>query len=468
VSQASQPGFEWIERVTLNGDTVTSGSSALTTHPGIFTTLETSRTYSLTVDIVLPPDEAQYCPKQELLTVWLDENGDDAFTGPGEMVVLRDATSPDLACEQSYSFSAALPLGVRAAGLQTGMRIQLKFANFGGSPGPCDVSFAGEVEHFTVELLATKGSIGVRVFDDLNANGGDDDEPGIPGVTLALHEDLDADGFVDSNEPSIGSTESGETGVGVFPPVAPGDYLVVVDSGVPGAYEPTTEVVRPVTVLPGGADSVAFGFALGFEMVDDAGCPDAGCSDAGCSDAGCSDAGNDAGTGTSGAMDGGEWDSGDDDGGVPDSGEQGDSDAGESDGGPGDSGSADGGQVDHADAGERDAGSMDVGPPDGGSAVGTEAGVPDAGGANPGGDDAGSRPPNDNDGGDGEVSGSDGGTVDDGVSDAGVGADEDDAEAPGCSCRAGGEAPTFGFAALGALMLAAIGRRRRPIARDRR
>lgn len=79
-------------------------------------------------------------------------------------------------------------------------------------------------------------TIGDRVWLDVNGNGSDDEEPGIPGLTVALIRDLNGNGVWDAGEPIIATTltdVSGAyafTGVPVTDGVGTDDYLVWVNN----------------------------------------------------------------------------------------------------------------------------------------------------------------------------------------------------------------------------------------------
>ncbi|HEX8296047.1 MAG TPA: Ig-like domain-containing protein [Chthoniobacteraceae bacterium] len=89
--------------------------------------------------------------------------------------------------------------------------------------------------------LPAESSIGNRVFFDSNGNGVDDAEDGISGLTVQLHNDLDADGVVDAGDAVLATTTSDAAGAYLFSQLLPGDYIV--------------RITDPTSILNGGGST---------------------------------------------------------------------------------------------------------------------------------------------------------------------------------------------------------------------
>lgn len=75
------------------------------------------------------------------------------------------------------------------------------------------------------------GAIGDTIFWDSNRDGEKDgNEAGIPGVTVNLYIDNNADGYYDGGDTFYGSKVTTNNGFYVFSGLVPGDYVVVVDT----------------------------------------------------------------------------------------------------------------------------------------------------------------------------------------------------------------------------------------------
>ncbi len=116
------------------------------------------------------------------------------------------------------------------------------------TPGNADAA-PDEDDTGSAEVAAPGGSIGDRVWDDVDGDGTQDDgEPGLEGVTVTL---LQGGAEVDT-------TTTGADGAYRFDDVLPGAYEVVVDmASAPAGYVATTPATVPVDLLPGADEDDA-------------------------------------------------------------------------------------------------------------------------------------------------------------------------------------------------------------------
>lgn len=77
-----------------------------------------------------------------------------------------------------------------------------------------------------VTVSTNNGSIGDRVWNDLNGNGIDDSEPGISNVTINLISDLNNNGVINGGEPVLSTQTTNGSGAYDFTALAAGNYLV--------------------------------------------------------------------------------------------------------------------------------------------------------------------------------------------------------------------------------------------------
>jgi uncharacterized repeat protein (TIGR01451 family) len=100
------------------------------------------------------------------------------------------------------------------------------------------------------ECVVGSATIGDRVWVDTNGDGiQDPGEAGIPNVTVAIYRDRDKDGVIDATDPKLATQLTDANGKYNFTELLPhdratgvghNDFIVVVESGVPGGYVATT------------------------------------------------------------------------------------------------------------------------------------------------------------------------------------------------------------------------------------
>lgn len=98
-----------------------------------------------------------------------------------------------------------------------------------------DVTLTGGSVHLDADFgFAPYGAIGDTVFWDVNRNGTQDAEPGVPGVTVQLCEDANHNGVCDAGETVLESAVTDASGQYLFDQLLPGYYAVrVVTSSGP-------------------------------------------------------------------------------------------------------------------------------------------------------------------------------------------------------------------------------------------
>lgn len=101
-----------------------------------------------------------------------------------------------------------------------------------------------------VTVSTNNGSIGDRVWNDLNGNGTDDAEPGIGNVTIDLISDLNGNGVINGGEPVLSTQTTDGNGNYDFTGLAAGNYIMQVTDAndVLLAYTHTGGV-NPVSVM---------------------------------------------------------------------------------------------------------------------------------------------------------------------------------------------------------------------------
>ncbi|MCC2670805.1 MAG: conserved repeat domain protein, partial [Armatimonadetes bacterium] len=155
------------------------------------------------------------------------------FQGDG-LTDLRYVTSTD--AQGRYRFDGLPPAA--APGLYR-VRVDTNTLPFGmtliadpdgtTTPSSATLTLAAGVANLSQDFgYRGAGSIGDRVWYDLNANGVQDaDESGLPGVTLTLHGDFNRDGSIDYTA----STGTDAAGAYVFTHLPAGQYTVTADRG---------------------------------------------------------------------------------------------------------------------------------------------------------------------------------------------------------------------------------------------
>ncbi|MCA9873866.1 MAG: carboxypeptidase regulatory-like domain-containing protein [Anaerolineales bacterium] len=125
-------------------------------------------------------------------------------------------------------------------------------ANFGGG-----TDFACDTAH---NIVAGNNSVGDYVWADVNTDGLQAGESGIPGITVWLYGDVNGDGLQDDGDILIATISTGLSGGYSFGSLPDGHFLVVVDSedpDLPIGYANTTPAVISVPLDPSSATMTA-------------------------------------------------------------------------------------------------------------------------------------------------------------------------------------------------------------------
>jgi len=161
------------------------------------------------------------------VTVWLyaDLNGDGSY-------VLAQTTTTD--ADGHYLFASLLPGAYRV--VVDAASPALPVNGLGESSRPTtptsyDITIEGAAAHLDADFgFVLPGAIGDTVWWDYNGNADQDwNEPGIPGVTVRLYRDVNANGVYDAGEELIGTLETDTDGKYMFRNLMPDYYVVVVD-----------------------------------------------------------------------------------------------------------------------------------------------------------------------------------------------------------------------------------------------
>ena len=92
-----------------------------------------------------------------------------------------------------------------------------------------DVTISGGNTYLDADFgFAPYGAIGDTVFWDVNRNGTQDAEPGVPGVTVRLYADANHNGTYDVGETLLESTVTDSEGMYLFDQLPPANYAVLV------------------------------------------------------------------------------------------------------------------------------------------------------------------------------------------------------------------------------------------------
>ncbi|MDX1904320.1 MAG: GEVED domain-containing protein [Thermonemataceae bacterium] len=141
-SKGNSVADEWIQRVQLGSINNTSGANA---GYGNFTAQSTSLVRGTSNTITITPGwkSTKY---SEGYAVWIDYNRDGDFADAGEQLftVAKTTTTP-------ISRSFTVPTSVTAG--STRMRVSMKY---NGTPTSCETFSYGEVEDYTVNIVATR------------------------------------------------------------------------------------------------------------------------------------------------------------------------------------------------------------------------------------------------------------------------------------------------------------------------
>jgi hypothetical protein len=131
--------YEWITRVSLNGNSKTSGSSTYSDFTDtVLTTLNTGATYTLYVDA---KNTGIY---DEYVKAWIDFNNNGIFSNDEE-INLGSAMFYG-----NHTFNKSFTVPVTAISVETRMRVYLKYYS---APTPCVNASAGEIEDYKIKLL---------------------------------------------------------------------------------------------------------------------------------------------------------------------------------------------------------------------------------------------------------------------------------------------------------------------------
>src|SRR5262249_29630680 len=130
-----------------------------------------------------------------------------------------------------------------------------QFINNPTNQGTVTSSFPATTTNVNVTSLDTL-ALGNVVFNDLNFNGHFDAGEGVGGVTLRLYADTNNSGGLDGGDALLGSTTTDINGVYSFFGLAPGNYIVAVESTNFNAGGPLFDAVQnqALTSLAGGTD----------------------------------------------------------------------------------------------------------------------------------------------------------------------------------------------------------------------
>jgi uncharacterized repeat protein (TIGR01451 family) len=163
-----------------------------------------------------------------------DDNGDGTYGGAGD----NPATTATTDGYGQYLFDG-LPAGAYVVAVD-GASLPAGVTQTGDPDGTLDGRTTDAVVLAPGDVYVNadfgyqpseSSTIGDRVYLDADADGSDDgvaSEPGIPGVSVALVQDLDGDDQWDAGEPVIATDLTDASGLYGFPGLPAGDYLVVV------------------------------------------------------------------------------------------------------------------------------------------------------------------------------------------------------------------------------------------------
>ena len=135
---------EYIEKVTLNTLSKTSGCNNYSDFTASSTTLVKGQTYNLTVtpNILNDPDNFY---TNDHIGAWIDWNNDGDFTDAGERIGYVLATTG-----WSNVFSFMVPTSASSGNLR--MRVRLSYSGNDPVMSPCGTTTEGEVEDYTIKI----------------------------------------------------------------------------------------------------------------------------------------------------------------------------------------------------------------------------------------------------------------------------------------------------------------------------
>ncbi len=144
-SEGDFPWHEWISNVQVNTLNNISGKNRYSD----FTNLSTDLSPSLTYDINLTTGYS-YTTYDEYWKVWIDYNQDGIFQEPAEVAYSGILSAPANGTP-SATINGLISVPVDAATGLTRMRVSMKR---GAEPGPCELFGFGEVEDYSVNIIA--------------------------------------------------------------------------------------------------------------------------------------------------------------------------------------------------------------------------------------------------------------------------------------------------------------------------
>lgn len=145
-SKGNSVADEWIQQVIVASINKSSGANG---GYADFTASSTDLAHGATVNITIKPAWAGTV-YSEGYAIWIDFNQDGDFTDSGEQVFTRSATS-------SSTITGSIAIPTSAATGATRMRVSMKY---NGVPSACETFSYGEVEDYTVNIVASGGSGG--------------------------------------------------------------------------------------------------------------------------------------------------------------------------------------------------------------------------------------------------------------------------------------------------------------------
>ena len=126
-----------------------------------------------------------------------------------------------------------------------------------GDPVPATILLNANTPGINIGYEPAEGTISGVVFEDEDGNTVQNDEPGLPGVTVTLYRDEDG------TLVPVESVETGMDGSYDFGNLIQGDYVVdVEDSEIPSGLIATTAEPKSATISePNGSDTADFGYS---------------------------------------------------------------------------------------------------------------------------------------------------------------------------------------------------------------
>jgi hypothetical protein len=140
---------------TINNSS--TGASAYTDYTGMSTDLVRGQSYNLTVNV---NTGGNY---QETTKVWIDWNRNCDFTDSGEEYILGVASNVTNGATSNSPLAITVPAGAELG--DTRMRVTSAYSGSGYNPVSCGTGFAGEVEDYSLNILATALPVELTHFE---------------------------------------------------------------------------------------------------------------------------------------------------------------------------------------------------------------------------------------------------------------------------------------------------------------